>query len=212
MLTTTTLSKIFFFVLLTSCLCSELRRNINKPWFCHDLDCPLYETISNNSRYEIRSYSASKWTSTNVAALSFEDGIEKGFSLLFDYITGQNSEKININMTAPVRVVVQPGQGPFCENNFTVSFYLPYIYQDTTPPRPTNPVVSTESDTTEQYAVLSFGGFATDNIVINQATLLAGYLAQDNITYNQEFFIFGGYDGPDRITNRHNEIWLQIYK
>lgn len=32
-------------------------------------------------------------------------------------------------MTAPVRTKVYPSQGPFCGNNFTVSFFVPFDYQ-----------------------------------------------------------------------------------
>jgi hypothetical protein len=32
-------------------------------------------------------------------------------------------------MTAPVTVRVTPSQGPFCEDNFTVSFFIPFAVQ-----------------------------------------------------------------------------------
>jgi hypothetical protein len=32
-------------------------------------------------------------------------------------------------MTAPVTVRVIPSQGPFCEDNFTVSFFIPFAVQ-----------------------------------------------------------------------------------
>ncbi len=44
---------------------------------------------------------------------------------LFEYISGANKEGATINMTAPVLMKVLPGDGPFCQNNFTVSFYVP---------------------------------------------------------------------------------------
>jgi hypothetical protein len=32
-------------------------------------------------------------------------------------------------MTAPVTVRVIPSQGPFCEDNFTISFFVPFAVQ-----------------------------------------------------------------------------------
>lgn len=48
---------------------------------------------------------------------------------LFDYISGGNSAKTKIPMTAPVVTKIEPGQGPNCESTFTMSFYNPYSYQ-----------------------------------------------------------------------------------
>jgi hypothetical protein len=48
---------------------------------------------------------------------------------LFKYIGGENEGKKSIPMTAPVRVSVQPSSGPFCANDFTISFFVPYEFQ-----------------------------------------------------------------------------------
>lgn len=42
-------------------------------------------------------------------------------------------------MTTPVRSFVQPGEGPFCSTDFTVSFFVPYdfiVKQPTSNPYP----------------------------------------------------------------------------
>lgn len=51
---------------------------------------------------------------------------------------------MEVEMTAPVAVRTIPGQGPACETNFTVYFFVPFEYQDESnpPPTPTNPDVS----------------------------------------------------------------------
>lgn len=42
---------------------------------------------------------------------------------------GANEGGERIAMTAPVRVLLFPGAGPFCENRFTISFFVPFDLQ-----------------------------------------------------------------------------------
>jgi hypothetical protein len=46
-------------------------------------------------------------------------------------LAGGNEHGWKIEMTAPVRVLLFPGAGPFCRDMFTVSFFLPFDYQVT---------------------------------------------------------------------------------
>lgn len=48
---------------------------------------------------------------------------------LFKYIDGGNEDEVKIPMTSPVLVDVEPSCGPFCKNNFTVSFFVPFNFQ-----------------------------------------------------------------------------------
>lgn len=50
---------------------------------------------------------------------------------LYAYIGGANEEEVKIPMTSPVRVEVEAAAGPFCKNNFTVSFFVPFSYEVT---------------------------------------------------------------------------------
>ena len=71
----------------------------------------------------------SRLIETYFEGTQFDIAQNKGFEILFDYISGENEEKIEIDMTTPVLTFVQPGDGPNCASLFTVSFFVPYEYQ-----------------------------------------------------------------------------------
>lgn len=69
------------------------------------------------------------WVSTKGTGMEKDAAMRGSFMKLFDYISGANSAKAKIPMTAPVLTKIEPGQGPNCESTFTMSFYNPYNYQ-----------------------------------------------------------------------------------
>ena len=185
------------------------------PWFCHSLDCPKFETTKKNAKYETRLYPPGlKWVSTVVTGVKYDAAVSQGFMKLFHYIQGANSDGAKIPMTAPVKVTLTPGDGPFCDTNFTVSFFVPYDGDGVSstqidPPEPTDPTVFVEEDA-EGFAafVRSFGGWTNEEKLIAQAESLGEDLESDGLddVGDREHFVFAGYDSPFRIFGRHNEV------
>ena len=78
-------------------------------------------------------------------------------------------------MTAPVLVRIIPGQGPACEDDFRMSFYM--APKGTDPPKPTNPNVTLSSLPAQTVYIrychefsflhvqLRIGGLETKNIL-----------------------------------------------
>lgn len=186
------------------------------PWFCHDLECPPFNGTQ-ATNYSIRTYPSSRWASTSVASTDFTKATSTGFYRLFNYIDGQNVEKKKIPMTAPVLNKVQASQGPFCNSNFTISFYMPFLYQPwyekrEQPPTPSSSDVFVQDYGTLRVAVLEFSGFVTNDMVTSKAAELAEALKKDQVPFETAFFFYAGYDPPYRIINRHNEVWFVLQK
>ena len=53
-----------------------------------------------------------------------------------------------------------------------------------------------------------FGGFATGGAVLKEAETLRQDLIQDDISFKDRAFAFAAYDGPQKLINRHNEVWI----
>merc|ERR1719348_2543474 len=90
-----------------------------------------YEVLQEFEGFEMRKYPAIKWISTDAQDVMPHDGAEhrKAFYRLFNYIDGSNDAKTKIPMTAPVTMQIIPGEGPNCESNYTMSFFIPTDFQ-----------------------------------------------------------------------------------
>mmetsp|Transcript_40308 Transcript_40308/g.86012 ORF Transcript_40308/g.86012 Transcript_40308/m.86012 type:complete len:210 (+) Transcript_40308:39-668(+) len=183
---------------------------------CSRYDCPSYSLLYNNdtSSIQIREYNSARWVRTAVQSFYYEDAVNIGFNRLFDYITGANADGIDIDMTAPVAVQVIPGAGPFCESTFIISFYVPSTYQEPNPapPAPTNEdvVIETLPETTK--AVYMFPGYITSwSELVEPISELQSYLNEMNYKYITNIETVCGYDSPFHISNRHNEIWIDVW-
>jgi hypothetical protein len=146
--------------------------------------------------------------------LEYDKAVSKGFMRLFHYISGGNVDKAKVPMTAPVRVRVMPGAGPFCESNFTISFFVPFVPGQPgvqiDPPAPTDPEVFTETDPSAFTAyVRSFSGYANEATLISNAATLVSALEADGkgSAKDRDHFFFAGYDAPFSPLHRHNEVW-----
>jgi len=182
------------------------------PWFCHNIDCPAYTVINAKNEttiklWEERLYPAAYWTETYVSGLDYDKAMSTGFMRLFDYISGDNDQRMKVAMTAPVLNYITPGAGPFCEDFFNISFYVPNQLQGMAPVPAKPDVYDIEKDTMRVF-VTSYSGFSSIEKVRNAASTLAQDLLQHGEEFDEEHIYYAGYDSPFRFLNRHNEVWL----
>ena len=188
----------------------------DSPWYYHGLDGPSFTNYT-VSGLEIREYPAQLWVSVDVEGTQFDVAQNKGFDILFDYISGENEGSVTIDMTTPVLTFVQPGDGPNCASLFTVSFYVPYQYQTAEgPPKPTNEDVYVNSIGPLTVAVDEFSGYALEPEILSRTAKLsttvenADGLSMDKTEEFVDKWWEAGYDPPFRVTNRHNEVWVPV--
>ena len=175
--------------------------------YCGKLDCPDYVVVNKTDDYELRHYKSSKWVATEESGIDYKDAASKNFWKLFAYISGDNEKKVKIPMTKPVITRIKVSQGPFCESDYLMHFFVPHSLQKDTP-KPTSPKVKLVEYPETFVYVRSFGGFSTlEKLQKNGAKLYAA-LQKENIPYDDSEYLYAGYDGPYKLTNRHNEIMV----
>jgi hypothetical protein len=116
-----------------------------------------YEGVKKIGDIEIRRYSE--------VILAVVEGLigDSGFSLLFQYISGENKTRRRIAMTAPVITSEKIRMTtPVITKNEYMAFALPSTYTKETAPVPTNPAVKIELQPKKEMAVLRFSGRTAD--------------------------------------------------
>ncbi|XP_064620180.1 heme-binding protein 2-like [Lineus longissimus] len=177
-----------------------------KPPFCNELDCPKYQRLASKEGYEIRKYAKSGWVSTNMLDMSYGQSSYKMFRKLFNYIQRGNVAAAKIPMTAPVTMRIIPGQGPACEQNFTMSFFVAGDFSAAPKPNATDVFLN---QTPEVVAyVRQFDGYAMSFSTWRTQALALAKAINDSSLYHQNFYYTAGYNSPFQIVNRHNEVWF----
>lgn len=178
------------------------------PDFCHGLECPPFKLLKNTSQYQVREYEGAKFVGTTIEGSVFEAAITKGFTKLFRYISGNNVDNKKISMTTPVITFVRPDEDfKSAEKNYTVAFYLPAQFQGN-PPEPKDEEINIVDAPGVTVYVKVFGGFGTGSSVLKEAAELRQDLEQDDESFKDAAFAYATYDGPQKLINRHNEVWI----
>lgn len=129
------------------------------------IEQPRYDVLSRDADLEIRRYAPYLVAETFVDA-SFGDAGNEGFSRLFRYITGANTARAEISMTAPVsqqpagtRIDMTAPVGQVAEaGGFWISFVVPSSFTADTVPQPVDARVRIREVPSQLMAVARYAG------------------------------------------------------
>jgi len=168
---------------------------------------PKYKVVNSTDLYEVREYSDTEWVATTFEDSHFAVAITRGFARLFEYISGANEDSKKLKMTSPVATKISLGTDMQPTGNYSVAFYVPVDFQGKAP-KPTSNDVCVVSVGKKTVYVSSFGGFATEGKLLEEAATLGKALVADGYDVSTDGFLFASYDPPYRLTGRHNEVWV----
>lgn len=136
---------------------------------------------------------------------------DSGFSLLFNYISGNNTAQQKIAMTAPVITSQKiPMTSPVITKKDYMAFILPSEYTKDTTPIPQNNEVKITIQNEKQFAVLRFSGLTTPQRVEQHTKQLHDILQKNNIPTKGSAIVMR-YNSPfaPRFIRR-NEVAVEI--
>jgi len=147
------------------------------------------------------------WTNAYIDSEDWATIQNDGFYKNFNYISGENNEDLTIPMTAPVLFRAAEAGG------WHVSFFVPSSFESLEEiPIPDDPTVNIVSSDVRYFAVLEFGGFASEGDWEEKADELLVLLLEDSVkpVGGEWGVVYAGYDSPFVLFNRHNEVWIEI--
>jgi hypothetical protein len=153
------------------------------------------------TRFEIRSYETTLFTSVKLSTKGYKNSSSKGFSILAGYIFGNNERNEKISMTSPVSMSLG--------DSMTMMFMVPKIFNKDNLPKPNQSGIEFKEEPAKTVAAISFSGWANDTKIEKYKQNLKASLDAEGIRYSNQFY-FLGYNAPYEVFNRKNEIIVEL--
>lgn len=184
------------------------------------LEQPKYKVLKEYKKFEIREYSPYLVAEVEVDT-TFENIADKGFQILFQYISGNNVKNEEISMTVPVNqtnagekiaMTVPVTQKPKLKSKGTyiLSFVLPSKYTLETAPIPKDSRVKIKEIPSKIVAVREYSGTWSEKNYRKNESLLIEELKNSSIKMIGDP-IFARYDPPIMPWFlRSNEVIIEV--
>ena len=166
-----------------------------------NIETPKYKVINTYDEVEVRLYPKMVVAKTNLADKSFDNQGSNGFRTIAGYIFGGNEKNEKIAMTAPV--VMNMG------DSASMYFVMPKSYDKSELPTPNSKNVQIVEVAEKTLAVISYGGFSSDEKIEKHRKQLEEIL-QKNKLQTKGAYLYMGYNAPWDIINRKNEVAIEV--
>jgi len=181
-----------------------------------NVEKPDYKVIQSEQNIEIRQYKPNIIAEVEVEGKR-EDAIGDGFSLIADYIFGNNKVKLDIAMTAPVQqqeskkiAMTAPVQQQSNGESWQISFVMPSEYTMESLPEPNNDRVRLKEILTKKFVVIEFSGTSSNENINEHENKLMNYIAANKLKIiGSPKYAF--YNAPLTLPfMRRNEVMIEI--
>jgi hypothetical protein len=166
-----------------------------------NIETPKYKVIKTYDEVEVRLYPKMVVAKTNLADKSFDNQGNNGFRTIAGYIFGGNEKNEKIAMTAPV--VMNMG------DSASMYFVMPKSYDKAELPTPNSKNVQIVEVAEKTLAVISYGGFSSDEKIEKYRKQLEIILKKNKIQ-TKGAYMYMGYNAPWDIINRKNEVAIEV--
>jgi len=148
-----------------------------------------FNVVKKDGRFEVRDYEPHILAETVVEG-DIEQAGSKAFRKLFRYISGDNSSREKVEMTAPVSQ--EPGgekiemtapvgqQG--AQGQWNVSFMMPASYTLETLPEPDDPNISLRLVPAHRMAAVRYSGFWNEKKYLQHKSKLEAWINEEGLT------------------------------
>ena len=133
--------------------------------------------------FEIRKYESSLFTTVQLNTDIYEYASKKGFSVLANYIFGNNEDGKQIPMTSPVSMTIG--------EKISMMFLVPEGITKEKLPKPLNSGIKFIEVPKKKYAAISFGGWSSQSKINYNQKKLIKLLEDNNIEYLADYLFFG---------------------
>jgi hypothetical protein len=181
---------------------------------------PAYETVKRDGDFEVRRYNGYILAQVEVRS-DFDDALNRGFRMLFDFITGHNKARSKIPMTIPVTEEIEersehiPMTAPVtaeksAEGMYRISFVMPGRFTLETLPEPDNEAIRFKEVGDHDVAVIQFSGHSHEPRVREKIGQLEGWMRTNGLTPKSGYRL-ARYD-PPWIPGlmRRNEVMVDL--
>jgi hypothetical protein len=138
---------------------------------------------------------------TALSGNSFDKQGSDGFRTIAGYIFGGNEKSQKIAMTSPV--VMSIG------DSATMYFVMPKSYKQTDFPTPNSSQVKIVEESAKTLAVITYGGFSSDEKIESHRAKLAAILTKNEIKTKGDY-MYMGYNAPWDVIDRKNEVAIEV--